>query len=84
MPKIYFDEDANLAEIQDKVEEEAAERSRLRAIIERIRNGQFAKEWTLEQHAGEPMFSRIRQQNLKHPLVKAKQELYKPLGRLKD
>jgi len=65
-------------------EEEAAERSHLRAIIERIRSGQFAKEWTLEQQAGEPMFGRIRQQNLNHPMVKAEQELYRVLGRLKD
>jgi ketol-acid reductoisomerase len=64
--------------------EAEVERRRLRAIIERIRSGQFAKEWTLEQQAGEPMFGRIRRQNLDHPMLQAEQELYKVLGRLQD
>ncbi len=64
--------------------EEAQERDRLRAVIENIRSGQFAKDWTLEQQAGEPMFRRIRKQNLEHPLVEAERELYKVLGRSKD
>ncbi len=65
-------------------EAEEAEHRRLQALIENIHSGQFAKDWTLEQQANEPVFRRIRQQNLAHPMVQAERELYKVLGRLKD
>jgi ketol-acid reductoisomerase len=65
-------------------EEEEADQKRMQAMIEHIRSGEFAREWTLEQQAGEPVFRRIRRQNLNHPMVKAERELYKALGRIKD
>ena len=48
-------------------EAEADEKRRLRAMIDNIRSGQFGRDWTLEQQAGEPMFRRIRRQNLGSP-----------------
>ncbi len=62
-------------------EADTVEKTRLHVIINRIKNGSFAKEWALEQQAGEPMFQRIRAENLKHPIVQAEQELYALLGR---
>lgn len=63
--------------------DDEAEKRRLHAMIDHIRNGEFAKEWMLEQQTGEPVFRRIRQQNLEHPMIKAEHELYKILGRKK-
>ena len=63
------------------IEADTAEKTRLHGIINHIKDGSFAKEWALEQQAGEPMFQRIRADNLKHPLVQAEDELYKLLGR---
>ena len=62
-------------------EADMAEKTRLHGIINHIKDGSFAREWALEQQAGEPMFQRIRAENLKHPLVEAEDELYKLLGR---
>ena len=62
-------------------EADTAEKARLHGIINHIKDGSFAKEWALEQQAGEPMFQRIRAENLKHPLVQAEDELYTLLGR---
>ena len=66
------------------VDEEEADKRRMQAMIEHIRSGEFAKDWALEQQTGEPVFGRVRQINLDHPMVKAEQELYKILGRRKD
>lgn len=64
--------------------EEEAMQSKYRAMIDYIRSGQFARDWSLEQQAGEPVFRRIRRQNLAHPLVEAERALYKVLGRLPE
>ena len=62
-------------------EEEEAERTRLRRIISRIRDGSFAREWASEQQAGFPEFNRIRNQNMTHPMRAAERRLYRVLGR---
>ena len=61
-------------------EEEEAERRRLRRLIADIKDGTFAKDWTLEQQAGYPMFKRVYQQNLAHPMVQEEERLLRPLG----
>lgn len=61
-------------------EEEDAERRRLRGLIARIKDGSFAKEWTLEQQAGYPMLRRVAQQNLSHPMAAIERELLRTLG----
>ncbi len=61
-------------------EEEAAERKRLRGLIAHIKDGSFAKDWTLEQQAGYPMLRRVYQQNMNHPMTAIETQLLKTLG----
>jgi len=61
-------------------EEEEAERKRLRKLIADIKDGAFAKDWMLEQQAGYPMFRRVTQQNLAHPMTKEEERLLRILG----
>lgn len=69
---------------QMRAEEEAMELERLRRIVRNIKNGSFAKEWMLEQQAGFPTWHRVRQQNMKHPVIRAERDLYRRLGRLPE
>lgn len=61
-------------------EEEAAERARLRRIVARIKDGTFARDWTLEQQAGNPVWNRVRAENMANPLIEEEQRLLKALG----
>ncbi|MHB8613309.1 MAG: NAD(P)-binding domain-containing protein [Candidatus Dormibacteraceae bacterium] len=61
-------------------EEEEAERRRLRRIIARIKDGTFAKEWSLEQLAGYPVWKRVKAENMSHPLIAEEEKLLKALG----
>lgn len=63
-------------------EEEEQERARLRRVLENITSGQFAKDWALEQQAGNPVWKRIRAQNLEHPMIVEERKLYRRLGRI--
>ena len=65
-------------------EDEEAERARLNAIVSRIRDGSFAREWTAEQKAGFPEFTRIRNLNMEHPMRDAERRLYRVLGRIRE
>jgi ketol-acid reductoisomerase len=60
--------------------EEEAERNRLRRIIANIKDGTFAKEWTLEQQAGYPVLNRVYQQNMSHPMVADEERLLRAMG----
>ena len=64
--------------------EETAVRQRHQAMIEHIRNGEFAKEWKQEQEADYPNLKQVRAENLAHPMIVAERELYRRLGRIKD
>ncbi|BDB99642.1 ketol-acid reductoisomerase [Saccharolobus caldissimus] len=48
-----------------------------------IWNGNFAKEWTLEQQAGYPVFYRLWNLAIESEMAKAERELYKILGRIR-
>jgi ketol-acid reductoisomerase len=61
--------------------DEAAERTRLKGIIENIQNGKFAEAWSAEQQAGFPEFDRVRGENMAHEMRTAERELYRVLGR---
>ena len=63
-------------------EAEAEEMARLGDMIEHVRSGAFAREWTLEQQAGAPEFRRVRERNLEHPLQAEERALYELLGRV--
>ncbi|MCX6028375.1 MAG: ketol-acid reductoisomerase [Chloroflexi bacterium] len=62
-----------------KAEEEEAERKRLRKLIAEIKDGTFAKDWTLEQQAGYPILRRVFQQNLSHPMAAEEERLLRLL-----
>jgi ketol-acid reductoisomerase len=50
-------------------------RKTLRKILEEIRNGQFAREWVLENQAGRPVYSKLLERDLNHPIEKVGKEL---------
>jgi len=59
----------------------------MKRIVEKeakeIWEGSFAKEWTLEQQAGYPVFYRLWELVKQSEMIKAEKELYKILGRIK-
>ncbi len=65
-------------------EEEEAERARLRRIIAGIKDGTFAKAWTLEQQAGYPTLRRVHRQNMSHPMTAIEERLLRAMGTWKD
>jgi len=60
--------------------DENAERRRLRQLIANIKDGTFARDWTLEQMAGEPVFRTVERQNLEHPMIAEEERLLRLLG----
>jgi ketol-acid reductoisomerase len=50
-------------------------RQTMRAILEEIQSGRFAKEWVLENQAGRPQYSKLLERYSKHPLEKVGQAL---------
>ncbi len=61
-------------------EEEQAERHRLRRLITNIKDGSFAREWAQEQQAGYPVWSRVHQANMSHPMQAEEERLLRALG----
>jgi ketol-acid reductoisomerase len=53
-----------------------AMRVHYRNIIDRIRDGSFAREWNLEQQAGFPTLNRLMNMALNHKSVKAEKKLF--------
>jgi len=53
----------------------------LKSIMKNIENGSFAREWTLEQEISKKKFKSLWENGLKHPMLKAEDELYRLLGR---
>ena len=61
-------------------EEDGLERQRLRKLISRIKDGTFAKEWALEQLSGMPVWWRVHQENMSHPMITVEERLLDMLG----
>jgi ketol-acid reductoisomerase len=61
-------------------EEEEFERKRLWRLIRNIKDGSFAKEWTLEQQTGTPIWQRVHAENMTHPMIAEETRLLKALG----
>jgi ketol-acid reductoisomerase len=59
--------------------DEAAERQRLRRLIARIKDGTFARDWALEQQAGNPVWNRVRLENRSSSLVEEETRLLRAL-----
>jgi ketol-acid reductoisomerase len=51
----------------------------MQAALDGIRNGAFARAWELEQAAGYPVFSRLRQEALSHPVNEVERAVRKLL-----
>ncbi|MEM2122106.1 MAG: ketol-acid reductoisomerase [Candidatus Bathyarchaeia archaeon] len=49
----------------------------LKRVLEEIRMGRFAREWALEQMLGYPVFKKLRDRALKHPINKAEEGMRK-------
>lgn len=47
----------------------------IKEAIREIKTRRFAREWQLEQQAGYPMFRRLKEEALKHPLNEAEERL---------
>lgn len=56
-------------------------KAKMRDVLEEIRSGQFAREWTAEQRAGLSLFRSLKEQALKHPLNELEDQLKKALRR---
>ena len=53
-------------------------------ILESIQNGNFAREWILENQAGRPSFNALKQQDTTHLVENVGQDLRKMMTWLKD
>jgi ketol-acid reductoisomerase len=53
----------------------------MKEAIEEIKDGRFAREWTLEQLLGLPSFNQLWKLRLDHPICREEAKLYKILGR---
>jgi ketol-acid reductoisomerase len=60
-----------LSRRQDAVGSDEQLRCRMETALERIRSGEFAREWTAEQKAGYRVFDRLRRELMGHPLQEA-------------
>jgi len=61
----------------DQIRQEVREEAR------KIWNGEFAREWSLEQRAGYPVFYRLWQLARESAMAKEEDKLYRALGRKK-
>ena len=57
-----------LSRRRDAVGSDEQLRHRMETALEHIRTGEFAREWTAEQKAGYPVFSRLRRELMGHAL----------------
>jgi len=55
----------------------------LRGFVDDIRSGAFQKEWSRIQKNGLKELDNLYEENFKHPIMKAEDELYRALGRRK-
>jgi ketol-acid reductoisomerase len=59
-------------------------REAMQDILVEIQDGRFAKEWILENQAGQPMFSALKRQNKEHLIEEVGQELRSMMSWLKE
>jgi len=56
----------------------------MKAVLEDVQNGTFAREWISENDEGRPRFNLLRKQNASHPIEKIGKELRSMMDFLKD
>lgn len=62
-------------------EREETEKKRLRGIVDNIRSGQFAKDWSMDRQTGLPTFRRAEKEALSHPMIEEERKLFEALKR---
>ncbi len=58
-------------------------RERMRQVLERIQNGEFAKEWILENQAHRPVFNALARREAEHPVERVGKKLRAMMSWLK-
>jgi len=54
-------------------------KAKMKEVLEKIRSGEFAREWTAEQKAGYPLFRELKEKALAHPLNELEERVRKEL-----
>ena len=57
-------------------------KSKMKEVLEEIRSGRFAQEWTAEQKAGHPLFRELKQKAQEHPLNEMEERVRRELNKL--
>ena len=55
-------------------------KSEMKKILTEIQNGEFAREWILENQAGQPKFKALRERNIQHPITNVGKEIRAMMG----
>lgn len=59
-------------------------RKEMKKVLEEIQTGRFANQWILENQAGRPMYSAIKNKENEHKIVKTGQELRKMMSWIEE
>ena len=55
-------------------------KSEMKKILTEIQNGEFAREWIVENQAGQPKFKALRERNIQHPITNVGKEIRAMMG----
>jgi ketol-acid reductoisomerase len=59
-------------------------KAEMQTILEEIQTGEFAREWIVENQAGQPKFKALREKNINHPITKIGKEIRAMMGWLNN
>lgn len=59
-------------------------RQEMKRILEEVQNGNFAKEWIIENRVGRPVFTALRKKEVEHPIETVGKKLRSMMGWLKE
>ncbi len=59
-------------------------RREMKRILQEVQNGQFAKEWIIENQVGRPVFTALRKKEAEHPIETVGKKLRSMMGWLKE
>jgi len=59
-------------------------RQEMKRILEEVRNGNFAREWIIENRVGRPVFTALRKKEAEHPIETVGKKLRSMMGWLKE
>ncbi|MBN1115510.1 MAG: ketol-acid reductoisomerase [Oligoflexia bacterium] len=58
-------------------------RKEMKKVLQEIQSGKFADEWMKENETGRPLFNKIKEEELKHPIVKVGKKLREMMSWIK-